>query len=556
VRIAGTSTDIGRDALASACAAFASPDAEGQRHQVILAATAHVAPFVKAGMLDEAEATEAVRDACTESGRTPHDGEIESALADAIAYMQPYAPDPLLDWSATPPADAVYDPNWRSMLTLSEKGKILPLLRNARLFFIKDEAWQDVLFWNAFAGKAYFAKPPPWHVGSFEPRRISDHDGSDAAVWLQGAGCMMTSKAAYEALMVASRDRQIHPVCDYLIGLKWDGAQRIDSWLIDHLGAEDTALNRAFARCWLIAAVARIFIPGCKVDTILILEGEQGIRKSSALRTLARLPEWFSDTMPELSNKDAMIQLIGNWIIEFAELDTFSRAETSRAKAFMSKAYDDFRKPYGFDNDKYQRSCIFAGTINPGGTGYLIDETGARRFWPVTCAVGWESGRRIDLGALERAVDQLWAEAVAAFRAGEKWYLDSTALEQQQQTITNDRFLTDPWQAPIEEHLADRVLVSSRELLARAMHLTDDKQDMRAMKRVGAIMRLLDWERCKVKVDGVAVQCYASPVLPRAANGRRIVAADYLLAGSNRNAAEETGSNRSADLKNLLDSIR
>lgn len=106
VRIAGTSTDTGRDALRSACTAFAGPDAEGQRHQVILAATAHVAPFVKAGMLDEAEATEAVRDACTESGRTPHDGEIESALTDAIAYVQPYAPDPLLSWPATPPADA------------------------------------------------------------------------------------------------------------------------------------------------------------------------------------------------------------------------------------------------------------------------------------------------------------------------------------------------------------------------------------------------------------------------------------------------------------------
>jgi hypothetical protein len=171
-----------------------------------------------------------------------------------------------------------------------------------------------------------------------------------------------------------------------------------------------TPYHRAVGPRWMISAVARIYAPGCKADCALILEGPQGIRKSSALMMIAK--PWFADRLSDLSSKDAAMETRGVWIIEIAELDTMSRAVVSTIKAFMSRTQDRFRPPYGKRLVDLPRQCVFAGSVNPEG-GYLKDPTGGRRFWPVVCST-------INLETLQRDREQLWAEARDRFRGGEQ----------------------------------------------------------------------------------------------------------------------------------------
>jgi hypothetical protein len=161
--------------------------------------------------------------------------------------------------------------------------------------------------------------------------------------------------------------------------LHWDGVERLDRWLSTYLGADDSDYSRAVGSRWLISAVARTFQPGAKADCCLILEGPQGIRKSTALRTIAG--EYFTDELADLGSKDAAMQTRGVWIIELSELDSLSHAEVARIKAFMSRTTDRFRPPYGMRLVESPRQCVFAGTVNHGT--YLRDETGGRRFWPI-----------------------------------------------------------------------------------------------------------------------------------------------------------------------------
>jgi len=213
---------------------------------------------------------------------------------------------------------ANHDPNaWWSMLLRDEDGKLHSNLRNASLFLIHDLAWRGRLQWDEFTLRPRMLAAPPWQPEGFESRLLDpDSDSLRTADWLQAQGLQIPPRGAWDALRRAALENPTHPVRAYLNGLQWDGKPRIDMWLIDHLGAADTPLHRAFGAQWLIAAAARIFKPGCQVDTALILEGRQGLKKSSALRILARRSEWFTDRLPDLHQKDAMAKLLGNWIIE------------------------------------------------------------------------------------------------------------------------------------------------------------------------------------------------------------------------------------------------
>lgn len=197
-------------------------------------------------------------------------------------------------------------------------------------------------------------------------------------------------------------------------GLQSDSVERLDRWLSTYLGCEDTEYSGAVGSRWLISAVTRIFHPGAKADCCLILEGPQSIRKSTALRTLAG--EYFTDELADLGSKDAAMQTRCGWIIELSELDSLSNSDVARIKAFMSRTTVRFRPPYGMRLVEWPRQCVFAGTVNQ--TTYLRDETGGRRFWPVAAG-------RIDIDALARDRDPLWAEAKARFDAGAAWWLET-----------------------------------------------------------------------------------------------------------------------------------
>jgi predicted P-loop ATPase len=339
----------------------------------------------------------------------------------------------------------LYSTSWRSGLLLNDEGEPRPILANAIHALRHAPEWDGVLWHNEFGTATVARKPPPWAAGDpcWEDMAWSDRDDYLVAEWLQRQGIMAPASVAGQAVETIARDRVFHPVREYLDALAWDGTARLDRWLETYLGVADTPYTRAVGARWLMSAVARIYVPGAKADCVLILEGPQGIKKSSALMTLAE--PWFTDRLSDLGSKDAAMETKGVWIIEVAELDSMSRTEVRAIKAFISRTHDRFRPPYGKRLVDLPRQCVFAGSVNPEG-GYLKDATGGRRFWPVLCT-------SIDVERLRADRDQLWAEARERFRAGEPWWLDSRELNDAATREQDERYQSDAWEQPIRIYL-------------------------------------------------------------------------------------------------------
>jgi putative DNA primase/helicase len=307
-----------------------------------------------------------------------------------------------------------------------------------------DAAFAGTLVFDEFRQEIVVNRQLPWSETSDPtPRAWTQADDTRCAEWLQRRDINVSPIIVGRSVAAVAHDIRVHPVREYLDGLRWDGVYRLETWTISHLGAEDTRLHRAFGALWMISAVARVFRPGAKVDHMLILEGPQGAKKSSALKVLASEP-WFTDELAEIGSKDAAQQMRGVWIIEIAELDAIGRADVSRIKAFLTRTVDRYRPPYERYVIDVPRQCVFAGSVNPDA--YLRDETGNRRFWPVRCG-------RIDLDALSRDRDQLWAEAVARYRQGAVWWLEGQELIALASAEQDARYLSDAWDALIDRWL-------------------------------------------------------------------------------------------------------
>ena len=281
-----------------------------------------------------------------------------------------------------------------------------------------------------------------------------------------------------------------NPVRDYLNGLTWDGTPRLDSVAETLFGAEDTQLNRTLIRRWFISGVARPFKPGAKVDSVLIFVGKQGAGKSTAFRVLAG-DDLFTDSTIVIGSKDAFMTLRRCWILEWGELDSLSRArDAEAAKAFITSAVDTYRPPYGHVDVVVPRTGIIVGSTNKDE--FLTDETGNRRFWPIT--VG-----RIDLQGLAAQRDQLWAEAVVAFRAGEHWWLDN-AEEAALGLVHADHVLSDPWEQPVLAWTSSRLAegFSAAEVLAGALEKPAGQWTKGDEMRLAKLLRQLGFSNRKI----------------------------------------------------------
>lgn len=276
--------------------------------------------------------------------------------------------------------------------------------------------------------------------------------------------------------------RSYNPLREYLDSLSWDGIERISALLEDVLNTERTIIGMAMIRRFFISAVARALNPGCKVDTVLILCGRQGVGKSTFFRILAG--EWFVDTAVDLRDKDSFQVLRGAWLYEWAELEALNRArDSSAAKAFLSSPVDRYRPPYGRLVIDVPRTCVIVGSTNKSD--FLEDETGNRRFWPLLV-------KHVEVELLQKWRDQLWAEAVALFRQGESWWLtaeETTALVAQQV----DFQATDAWEQRVLE-MAVSGEFSTTEILRRAIDKEVAQWDDRDMKRVAKILRRAGFE--------------------------------------------------------------
>ena len=368
------------------------------------------------------------------------------------------------------------------------ESSVLPILANAITALRLAPEWQGVLAYDEFRCNVVAAKPAPW--GAIPKNGWTDQEDRLAAEWLQRHRVFVPVEITSQAVQTVAAQHRVHPVRQYLQGLKWDGIPRLERWLSTYLGTQESDYSVAVGTRWMLSAVARIYQPGAKVDCCLILEGPQGARKSTALRTLAG--EFFTDELADLGSKDAALQICGVWIVEISELDSLARSEIASIKAFMSRSADRFRPPFGKRVVECPRQCVFAGTVNH--TEYLRDETGARRFWPVRCG-------SIDVETLGRDRDQLWAEAKARFSSGDKWWLDTADLIEIAAGEQATRYQSDPWEEIIAPWLEGRVSASISELLDKCLNKPQAQWTQGDKNRVGRCLRTLGWDRYRER-DG------------------------------------------------------
>jgi putative DNA primase/helicase len=293
--------------------------------------------------------------------------------------------------------------------------------------------------------------------------------------------------------------------------------KRIETWASAYLGCEDTEYSRIAGRKWLLSAVARGMNPGCKVDTMIILEGAQGKGKSTAIAALVPVKSWFSDTPIPIGDKDGYVALKGKWIYEMSELASLRRADLDKAKAFFSSSTDSYRPPYGREMVAVPRSVVFAGSVNLGE--YLQDSTGARRFWPLKCGT-------IDTTSLRDDRDQLWAEAVAVYNAWIErgsleseclWYprLNEVPMFEREQ---REREVPSPWAAKVgtwvESEKAKAILKKKGYLLiddvaSGALDIEIRDVDHSTHCALGVMMiREFGWDKKRVKVGATRTWGY------------------------------------------------
>jgi putative DNA primase/helicase len=413
-------------------------------------------------------------------------GEIIDAKERKPAVVRPIRPD-----IKTPRGD------WTDRLVRSGRG-YASCQANAITILRNDEAWRGVIAWDDFSQGVVTITPPPWDEDDRPSEAESTWQETDAtrlSSWLsRHYEIHLSAKLAYGAAVVVAEGNRVNRPLAWLESLVWDGRFRLDTWLTTYLGCEDTPYVRLVGRYFLISAAARMFRPGCKVDCMLVLEGDQGEKKSSSCKILFG-EELFTDTPIELESKDRFLALRGRWGAEFAELDSFRKVHSSRTKSFVSSPTDDFRPPYAANTIRVKRRCVLIGSVNPVDTGYFTDETGNRRYWPVRCA---KLGP-ILLDELGRDRDVLWAEAKEAFVSGARWWPET----KEERALCNDeqeaRMVLDPWLGSIERYLdkqAPMMSVTIREVLEYGVGLEVQKHDRSAQSRAGGVLAMLRWAYC------------------------------------------------------------
>lgn len=310
------------------------------------------------------------------------------------------------------------DAPWTLRL-LTKHGEVVPCLANVHDILAHSEAWQGVIAFDEFAQRVVKLKAPAY-IGGREGEWESTDDSLTAMMLSRLYKFTPSSALVTEAVEVIARENGYHPPRRWLRGLKWDGTARLDHWLEDFLGVTRTEYSTRVARWFLIGMVARVMFPGKKFDYCLVLEGTQGRMKSSALAVLGG--EWFGDTDINLDNKDSMSALRGKWLYEFQEMGSLAKHEASKQKSFISRQVDEFRPVYGRREIRCPRQVVFAGTTNDWE--WNKDPTGGRRFWPIPV------DHDVNIDGLREAREQLFAEALVRFEAGERYW--PTSAEQRE----------------------------------------------------------------------------------------------------------------------------
>lgn len=367
------------------------------------------------------------------------------ATAKAGGYTPPGpppAPPPPDDPAELSPPDDP-DDDWERLLYRNGKGEVITSPANLETLFRFHPSWMDLLAWDDMSYRTVKRRAPPYPGG--EVGEWGDADDTWAAIWAERHYTVRPRNTAVASVAAATaRLRRFHQVVDWLTALPpHDGVPRLPTFFSDFCGAAFDPYTEAVGRAFFVSAVARVMRPGCKVDTMLVLEGPQGCGKSRLILTLFSA-QWHIEISYEPGSLDFYQALRGTWCAEFGEMASFDRAGEARIKQVLTQTQDTYRASYGHHAGTYPRQTVFVGSTNKREWG--SDETGMRRFLPVYCPI-------IDIDAVAAIRDQLWAEALARYNAGEVWWQIPNAEKEQEA-----RFNYDAWEEKIANWIERRQL--------------------------------------------------------------------------------------------------
>ena len=423
---------------------------------------------------------------------------------------------PLKPVTAEPATD------WKSCLRRTEDNALRAELTNAYLILKHAPEWQGVLAFNEFSCRIEKLKLPPVFGGEVGP--WLDVDAGKTLVWLQMVWNLRlrSSLVVEEAAQLVACDARFHPVREWLERLPpWDGQPRLPHLLPTVFGTEDNDYTRHIGQSLLVSSVARVMQPGCKVDEMVVLEGGQGLGKSTCVAELFGF-EWYLETSEPPSTKDFYVTMQGHTVVEIGEMQSFSKADINQVKMAITRRDDKYRAPYERHGESHPRQCIFIGTTNADT--YLRDPTGARRFLPVLVS-------KADVEYIRQWRRELWAEALHLCLTNFQWWDYPQELAREEQDA---RYVEDPWEEIIinyldghapQMHYPDGLWgpineITIMKLLRHALQIEVAKMNKGEQQRVGEILRRLGWFKSKQKrVSGTPdrVRPYLRPQAKRSA---------------------------------------
>jgi predicted P-loop ATPase len=375
-------------------------------------------------------------------------------------------------------------PEWHGECIKGSTHKPLPILANA-VIGLRAEM-PDAFAYDDMLCAPILMQPLDAAEADFSPRPCTDVDVGIVQKHLQHLGLARLGKdVMHQAVDIRAYECRFHPVRDYLRGLTWDGAERISKLFPFYFGADATDYAAAIGKMFMISMVARIFEPGCKADHMVVLEGSQGTLKSTACSILGG--DFFSDNLPDVTaGKDVSQHLRGKWLIEVSEMHAMSRAETALLKAFITRQVERYRPSFGRKEVIEPRQCAFIGTTNRDT--YLKDETGGRRFWPIKTG-------KINVDALARDRDQLFAEAVCCYDRDAQWWPDKDFERQHIAPEQAARYEADIWQDNIAEYLKTNTKVTIGQVARDALQIETARIGTAEQRRITAALEHLGWRR-------------------------------------------------------------
>lgn len=425
---------------------------------------------------------------------------------------------------------------WEQALTRNQYGIPRPTASNALHVLSAHPAWAGVLAFDEFRRIPVMLSRPPFDAQTIRLDRdasdlsvysgglpVEHHDLARTQVWFERTcGITLGRDTLSDVVALASKQTIFHPIREYFATIKWDNYPRLDYAARTYFGAAGHHHENIALRMWMVSAVARILSPGCQADYLVVLEGPQGIGKSTGLQLLAG-EQWYLSTNLDLESKEIYMAMQGKWIIEFAEFSSLKKADILRRKEFFSEKYNSYVPKFENLRVDLLRQCVFASTTNESA--YLADPSGDRRYWPIACT-------RVDRDSIQRDRDQLWAEAVAIYLGAHECEEHGTELAKRGDHDASsmctrssrcqlhawwpigadhdmlaaaqaERYDADIWTTAVTKYLAEstRSFHATRDILNH-LGIETPHQDRRNAQRIASIMRQLGYENATGIIDG------------------------------------------------------